>query len=80
MWHKDKLEHFAISFLLAGTSYWLTANQLLAIFIVLLIGSLKEYYDQRRHRNTTRQSLADFLADAIGIAAGILLVRYATLI
>ena len=78
--YKDKLEHGLISFLLAVLVYGLTTNQLLTIFAVLLIGSLKEYYDQRRHRNTTRQSLADLVADVIGIAAGILLVRYATLI
>jgi len=78
--YKDKLEHGLISFLLAALVYGLTTNQLLTIFAVLLIGLLKEYYDQRRGKNTARQSLADLIADAIGIAAGILLVRYAALI
>ena len=73
---KDKLEHFAVSFFLASTIYWLTHNQLLTIFFVTLIGSLKEYYDQRRKKNTAGQSMLDVLADVLDMVSGILLVRY----
>ena len=73
MLHKDKLEHALLSFLLAGLIYWLSASQLLTIFAVLLIGSLKEYYDQRRQKNTNRQSFADLLADVVCISSPIFL-------
>lgn len=76
MKHKDKTQHFIVSFVLAALIYWLTKNYWIAIIGTLVIGLAKELYDQKKGTNTIKESFTDILVNAIGITLGILFSYY----
>jgi len=75
MKHKDKYQHFIISFVLAALVYGIWRNEWWAIIVPLAIGGIKKVIDRRRGTNTHRESWADMLVDVIGIVVGIYIVK-----
>lgn len=76
MKYKDKLKHFTVSFLLFIVLYLIISNLILAFAICLLLGFIKELYDQFKRKNTFKESVIDFSANIIGIVLGILLIKF----
>ena len=76
MKHKDKIQHFLVSFVLAALIYWLTKNHWIAIVGTLVVGLAKELYDQKKGTNTTKESVADILVNVLGITLGIIFINF----
>lgn len=76
MKYKDKLKHFTVSFLLFIVLYLIISNLILAFAICLLLGFIKELYDQFKRKNTFKEFVIDFSANIIGIVLGILLIKF----
>ena len=76
MKYKDKIKHLVVSFILALIIFLITKSHLLTIFLVLLLSLIKELSDQRKGKNTNRESFADMSADVVGLTLGILFSQY----
>lgn len=71
---KDKTKHFGASYIAVQAVYQTSQSTEKAIVASALLGIGKEFYDLKVKKTTF--SFKDLLWDALGIASGILVVKY----
>jgi len=76
-WKPDKTKHAIASFLIVVFGWTLTNSVLQGVMMSAAIGLLKEAYDEFLTKGKSYWDNEDLIADAIGIAAGVILINLA---